>query len=170
MTWQPTKLTRRQLEERRLAGGRLLKQGKLSQAQIARQLGVSRAAVSQWAQQLHTGGLPRLYQRISAGRPAQLTPAQQHELVGQLKRGALAAGFSTDRWTLERIQQLIRLEFKVTYHPNYLSRLLRRLGWTPQYPLPRAKERDDELVEAWLRRDWPRIKKGTSNWRRNRLV
>ena len=170
MTWQPTKLTRRQLEERRLAGGRLLKQGKLSQAQIARQLGVSRAAVSQWAQQLHTGGMLRLYQRISAGRPAHLTSAQQHELVRQLKRGALAAGFSTDRWTLRRIQQLIRWEFKVTYHPNYLSRLLRQLGWTPQYPLPRAKERDDELVEAWLRQDWSRIKKGTSNWGGNRVV
>lgn len=96
--------------------------------------------------------------------------AQQQELVHQLKRGALAAGFSTDRWTLQRIQQLIRQKFKVTYHPNYLSRLLRKLGWTPQYPLPRAKEHDDELVEAWLRQDWPRIKKGASNWRRNRVV
>lgn len=159
MTWQPTKLTRIQLEERRLAGGRLLKQGRLSQAQIAQRLGVSRTAVSQWAQQMDTGGLPQLYQRISTGRPAQLTPGQQQELVRQLKRGALAAGFSTDRWTLQRIQQLIRREFQVTYHPNYLSRLLRKLGWTPQYPLPRAKECDDELVETWLRHDWPRIKK-----------
>jgi putative transposase len=170
MTWQPTKLTRTQLEERRLAGGRLLKRGKLSQAQIARQFNVSREAVRQWAQQLQAGGMPRLYQRISTGRPARLTPAQQRELMRQLKRGALAAGFSTDRWTLNRIQQLIRREFKVTYHPNYLSRLLRQLGWTPQYPLARAKERDDELVEAWLRQDWPRIKKGPSNWRRNRAV
>lgn len=170
MTWQPTKLTRIQLEERRLAGGRLLKQGKLSQARIARRLGVSRAAVSQWAQQMDTGGLPQLYQRISAGRPARLTLAQQQELVRQLKRGALAAGFSTDRWTLRRVRHLIRREFKVTYQANYLSRLLRKLGWTPQYPLPRAKERDDELVEAWLRQDWPRIKKGASNWCRNRVV
>ena len=170
MTWQPTKLTRIQLEERRLIGGRLLKQGQLSQAQIARRLGVSRAAVSQWAQQMDSGGLPQLYQRISTGRPAHLTPAQQHALVGQLQRGALAAGFATDRWTLQRIQQLIRQAVQGTYHPNYLSRWLRKLDWTPQYPLPRAKERDDELVKVWLRQDWPRIKKGPSNWRGNRVV
>ena len=41
MTWKPSYLTREQLEERRLAGGRLLKAGKLSQAEIARQVGVS---------------------------------------------------------------------------------------------------------------------------------
>ena len=170
MTWQPTKLTRIQLEERRLIGGRLLKQGQLSQAQIARRLGVSRAAVSQWAQQMDSGGLPQLYQRISTGRPAHLTPAQQHALVGQLQRGALAAGFATDRWTLQRIQQLIRRAFQVTYHPNYLSRLLRKLAWTPHYPLPGAKERDDDLVKILLSKDRPRKKKATSNRCGNRAV
>ncbi len=170
MTWHPTKLTRTQLEERRLVGGRLLKQGQLSQVQIARRLGVSRAAVSQWTRQMANGGLPQLHQRISTGRPAQLTSTQQQKLIRELKRGALAAGFTTDRWTLQRIQQLIKRKFKVKYHHHYLSRLLRNLGWTPQYPLPRAKERDDELVEAWLNQDWPRIKKGASNWRRNRAV
>lgn len=36
MTWKPTYLTREQMEKRRLEGGRLLKAGKLSQAEIAR--------------------------------------------------------------------------------------------------------------------------------------
>ena len=34
--WRPTHLTSEQMEERRLAGARLLRQGRLSQAQIAR--------------------------------------------------------------------------------------------------------------------------------------
>jgi hypothetical protein len=37
--------------------------------------------------------------------------------------------------------------------------LLKKLGWSPQYPAPRAVERNDKLVEAWLHHDWPRIKK-----------
>lgn len=45
MTWIPKQLTREQIEERRLAGGKLLKEGRLSKAQIAHKLGVSRAAV-----------------------------------------------------------------------------------------------------------------------------
>lgn len=170
MIWKPSKLTRVQMEERRLAGGRLLKKHKLSKAQIAHRLSVSRAAVSQWSQRLRTGGLRRLERRVSQGRPTRLTPSQKQTLVRHLKRGALVAGFPTERWTLSRIQRLIKCEFKVVYHPNYLSRLLRQLNWTPQYPMPRAKERDDQLVEAWLRADWPRIKKSTSKWRRNRAV
>ncbi len=87
-----------------------------------------------------------------------------------LDRGALACGFSTDRWTLERVRQLIQREFGVNYHPNYLNRLLRKLGFSPQKPLPQADEQEKELVEAWLRRDWPRIKKVSAARRRNRIL
>jgi biotin operon repressor len=47
MEWRPTCLTRDPMEERRLEAARLLRARKLSQAAIARQLGVSRMAVSQ---------------------------------------------------------------------------------------------------------------------------
>jgi DNA-binding CsgD family transcriptional regulator len=46
MTWQPKKLTREQMAERRMEGVRLLEAGSKSQAEIARILGVSEAAVS----------------------------------------------------------------------------------------------------------------------------
>ncbi len=45
------------------------------------------------------------------------------------------------------------------YHQNYISRLLHSLGWSVQKPETRAIERDEELIRAWPRRDWPRIKK-----------
>jgi transposase len=58
----------------------------------------------------------------------------------------------------------------VTYHRNYLNRLLRQLGFSLQKPLPQAIEQDQELVEAWLQQDWPRIKKVTAARRRNRVL
>jgi putative transposase len=169
MTWIPKQLTRKQIEERRLAGGKLLKEGRLSKAQIAHKLGVSRAAVTYWARRKRFGGLRRLQSRKSSGRPPKLTPQQQRTLLRYLKRGALRADFPTDRWTLRRIQHMIKKEFDRAYHPNYLSRFLRNLGWTPQLPVPRAAERDDRLVEAWLRRDWPRIKKSAAHRCRYRV-
>jgi transposase len=167
MTWKPTKLSREQLEERRLAGARLIRRGKVSLAAIARQLGVSREAVRNWAKQLEAGGLRRLRRREPTGRPPKLSPAQRRELKRLLKRGALAAGFASDRWSMRRVRQLIQQEFGIVYHPKYLNRLLRKLGWSPQVPLPRAVERDEALIRAWLKQDWPRIKKGAAQRRNN---
>jgi hypothetical protein len=42
---------------------------------------------------------------------------------------------------------------------DYLSTRLRDLDWTAQVPAVWAAERDEELIRAWLDRDWPRIKK-----------
>jgi biotin operon repressor len=47
--WRPTHLTSEQMEERRLAGATLLRQERLSQAQIDQRLGLSRASVCRWA-------------------------------------------------------------------------------------------------------------------------
>jgi len=169
MKWQPSHWTREQLEERRLAGGRLLKADKLSQAEIARHLGVSRATVSAWAKIVNTFGLRGLRQRQARGSSSKLTKAQKQTLKHLLDRGALASGFPTDRWTLERVRDVIQREFDVTYHPNYLNRLLDKLGFSPQKPLPQAVEQETALVRAWLKRDWPRIKKGAAARRNNRI-
>lgn len=159
MSWQPSALTREQMEERRLEGGRLLKAGKVTQSAIAAKLSVSRATVCVWNKELQDGGLRRLHRRATPGRPARLTRAQRQELLRRLKRGALESGFETDRWTLPRIQKMIENQFGVTYHENYLSRFLQKLNWSPQVPLPRARERDEALIRTWLAQDWPRIKK-----------
>jgi transposase len=169
MTWKPSYLTRDQLEERRLAGGHLLRAGPLSQAEIARQLNVSRAGVSVWAKTVDKAGLHGLRQRKAAGSQSKLTQAQKQKLKCLLDRGALACGFSTDRWTLECVAELIQHKFGVKYHPNYLNRLLAALGFSPQKPLARAAEQDEELVRAWLKQDWPRIKKGVATRRIDRV-
>lgn len=52
------------MEERRLEGGRLLQAGKRSQAEIARELGVSRATVSDRNQRLQAGGVRELRRRV----------------------------------------------------------------------------------------------------------
>jgi transposase len=170
MEWKPARLTREQMEERRLEAARLLRAGKQSQAQIARALGVSRMAVSQWAAHLKAGGVRQLRRRYGGGRPAKLSAAQKRQLKRALKRGARAAGFPTERWTLARVQQLIKREFGVSYHRNHLSWLLDQLDWSLQQPLPRAAERDEDVIRAWLTGDWPRIKKGAAAWRRRRVL
>ena len=169
MSWRPAKLTRVQLAERRQAGATMLLSGQWTQAAIARELGVSEAAVSKWKTKLETKGRHALDALPVPGRPAKLTPKQQRHLVRLLKRGARKAGFETERWTQQRIQQVIQREFGVHYHPNYISRLMHQWGWSVQKPETRALERDEDLIRAWLSQDWMRIKKSAAARRRDRV-
>jgi transposase len=100
-----------------------------------------------------------LHTRPIPGRPARLSIEQWQCVLAALKDGALKAGFDTDRWTLLRIRAVILVTFGVRYHAHYLARRLKALGWSAQQPAVYARERDDALVQAWLTRDWPLIKK-----------
>lgn len=165
MGWEPKRFTREQMEERRLAAMELLRRRKLSQAEIGRCLGVSREAVRKWARILDQKGKRGLRCRCVAGRPCRLTEPQQKQLKELLKAGALATGFSTERWTLRRVRQLIEDTFHVHYHFRSLGALLRQLGFSTQLPQPKASQGDEEAIRAWLRKDWPRIKKSAAHWK-----
>ena len=157
--WRPTHLTSEQREERRLAGATLLRQGRLSQAQIARKLGVSRASVCRWAATLAQEGPRGLEARPIPGRSPRLDEKAWVRLGRLLDRGAMAAGFATERWTLGRIAAVIERAFGVHDHPRYLERPLKAHGFSVQRPATRAKERDELVIAVWPKRDWVALKK-----------
>ena len=157
------------MAERRAEGVRLLEAGEMTQVEIGRHLGVTEAAVSKWKKQLVEEGPQALQARKASGRPPKLDEAAKAKLVKKLEEGAIAAGFPTEQWTQARVKQLIKREFDVVYHQNYISRLLDDLGWSVQKVDPRAMEQDEELVRAWLSRDLPRIKKSAAARRRDRV-
>jgi transposase len=157
--WMPPRLTPAQLEARRLRAAVWFREGTLTQAEIARRLGVSEAAVSKWRARWRHGGDAQLRGRPRGGQPSRLSEAQWQLLLRLLTRGALAAGFTTEQWTLKRIARVIERRFGVHYHPRSLAGPLHAHGWSAHRPAPRAKERNDAVVEAWLKRDWPALKK-----------
>jgi putative transposase len=157
--WRPAHLTPEQLEERRLAAARLLRQGRLSQAEIARQLGVSRASVCRWAATLAEQGRRGLAARPIPGRLPRLDEKAWAGLGRLLDRGAVAAGFASERWTLTRIAALIARAFGVRYHPRYLERPLKGHGFSVQRPATRARERDELVIAVWPKREWVALKK-----------
>src|ERR687885_581493 len=149
--WRPVRWTPAQLEERRLAAAALLRRGRLTQATIARRLGVSRASVCRWAAIVRRRGRHGLRARPKAGRPPGLDARAWARLSRLLARGAVAAGFETERWTLKRIAALIRREFGVRHHPRSLERPLEAHGFTAQRPATRAKGRGGAAFAAGRR-------------------
>ena len=106
MVWRPQALSREQREERRLHAGRFLMAGQLSQAEIGRQVGVSRMALSKWAKQLEQSGnsLAGLKNRPITGRRFSLTDARWQQVLQILAKGTLKDGWESARWTLSRIR------------------------------------------------------------------
>ena len=47
-----------------------------------------------------------------------------------------------------RVAKVIEEEFGVSSHKSHVSRLLKELGWTPQMPIARAIQRDEQEIGA----------------------
>lgn len=147
----------RNLERRRLRGGRLLLKG-VPQVEVARRLKVSRPTVHEWNGRLQRGGLQALRQGVR-GRPAAMDEAMRAALAESLARGARAQGYATELWTLPRVARLIDSLFGLQYSISQVSRILAAMGWSCQKPEKRALQRDEAAVRRWKARRWPALKK-----------
>ena len=146
------------LEARRLAAARLFSQGR-SQAEVARQLGVSRVSALRWFRAWQPQGRRGLRAAGRAGRKPRMDTSARKRLEAALLKGPTSWGFPTHLWTLERVAHVIWNVCGVRYHPGHVWRVLRSLGWSRQRPSRLAKERDERAIRRWVRREWPRIKK-----------
>jgi len=148
-------------EWRRLRAWELKQQG-WQQRAIARALGVTEGAVSQWVSRGRQGGSAALRHRPPPGPSSRLTPQQLGQVPVLLAQGAEAFGFRGDVWTARRVTELIRRQFGVQYHFNHVGNLLRQAGWSPQKPLRCATQRDEAAIEQWWTARWPALKRGRS--------
>jgi transposase len=74
-----------------------------------------------------------------------------------LWHGPESYGFRGDVWTCARVARVIEEEFGAHYHKDHVSRLLKELHWTPQVPIKRAIQRDEEAIERWRAEVWPEL-------------
>ncbi len=147
-----------ELERRRRRAIALLQQG-MAPVDVARHVGADRRSVRRWRADHERAGPAGVDAKPVPGRPPKLDPKRRAQLERLLLRGAEAAGFSTPLWTCPRVAAVVRREFGVRYHVDHVGRVLRALGWSPQKPERRARERDEAAIQRWVKVEWPRIKK-----------
>lgn len=147
------------LEARRLIAARLLGQGD-TLAKVAAAVGADISSVKRWKRDFAQGGDAALANRAHPGPAPRLPGADRRRLVAALANGADHWGFPTPEWSCPRVKVLIDRLFGVDYHVDYVGALLHQLGWSPQKPEYRARERDEDAIERWRRVEWPRLKKG----------
>ena len=149
-----------QLERRRMQAAKLLHRG-LSQAEVARRAQVSRESVRRWWNQMVIHGSTQGLRKAGrAGRKPHLQSAELDKLEAILRAGPEKAGFQNGLWTLDRIAQVIRDEFQVEYHSGHVWWILKKkLGWSCQRPVGRARERNEAAIRDWKENLWPALKK-----------
>jgi transposase len=134
-----------------------LKQRGWIQRDIAEAPDVSEVALSGWLARARDGGPEALRARAAPGRPPRLSPAQKRLIPEHLRHGPEAYGFRGQVWTCARVARIIEEEFGVRYHKDHVGRMLKGLRWTPQQPIKRATQRDDEAIQRWRDEVWPEL-------------
>lgn len=146
------------LEARRMRAAEMFRRG-ARQADVVRELGVSRETASQWYARWSSGGKRALRGAGRAGRLPRLDDKDLDRVQRALRKGPLANGFPTELWTLARVADVIESVTGVAYHPGHVWRILGQMGWSRQRPARRAVERDDEAIATWVADRWPKVKK-----------
>ena len=126
---------------------------------VAAFLGVHPETVGEWVRAHRVGGDAALAAKPHPGRKPFLTADQEKRVLGWLADPPTKHGFRTDLWTAKRVAHLIENRLGVKFHPHYLREWLAKRDYTPQKPARRARQRDQEAIDRWLKEDWPRIKK-----------
>jgi transposase len=120
---------------------------------------VGRSTIFGWLKARKESGPEALEVRKAPGREPKLTDRQLAQLrgwiVGQDPR---QLQFEFALWTREMVGELIKRRFGVEFTPQWVGKLLRRLGLSPQRPLVRAYEQDPERVARWREEEFPKIR------------
>lgn len=102
--------------------------------EAAREVDCSGSSVVRWRDTHKKGGSEALEPKPVPGRPKKLSDKKRRKLDALLGKGAIAFGYKTDSWTLERIATVIGKKFRVFYHPSQVWRILKQMGCSWQKP------------------------------------
>ena len=150
-----------QAEKRRIA--MTMREAGDSFTKIGQALGVHYMTVSMWWDRYQVGGLEALavrtrgpkvgvHRRLSARQEQAIQRAITDTTPDQLK-------LPFALWTRVAIAQLIQRKFQIVLPVRTMGHYLKRWGFTAQKPLKRAYEQRPEAIAAWLKTEYPRIKR-----------
>jgi len=153
------KLNREALADIRIKAVQRVEAGE-SPEDIIELLGFHRSCIYRWIAQYREGGPEALKKKTAAGKEPKLNGKQIQKLYQIItSKNPLQLDFEFALWTRAMIREVIREQFNVRLSDVSVGRLLRKLGMSPQKPLYRAYQRDEERVKAWKEKAYPEIKK-----------
>ena len=129
----------------------LLRKAGMTLRGISKAIGFSKSAIYDWLKRLAVGGLKRIRDTKSPGRPCRLSVRQKNRLRKDLGNNPGKSGFLRGSWTAKILACHIKNRFKVAYGASGALRLVKNLGFSVRYarPVPyncATPEKQDEYV------------------------
>jgi transposase len=153
------KLNHATLEELRMRGVRMVLKGASPEA-VGKTLGLNRTTIYDWLAAYTRDGWGALKAKPVSGRPPRLTDKQKKWVFDTVTlKNPMQFKFEFALWTRDMVAVLIANKFGIKLSRVSVGRLFAELGITPQKPLHQAIERDESLVQKWVKREYPKIKK-----------
>jgi len=153
------KLDHTTLEALRLRAVQSVQNGESPEV-VARTFRITSRTIYRWLAQYRRGGWGALKAKPLAGRPPKLDDKKLKWIYNTVtQKNPLQFQFQFALWTREMVAELIEEKYGIRLAANSVGRLLAQLGITSQKPLHRAIERDESLVQKWLKAEYPKIKK-----------
>jgi transposase len=128
--------------------------------EVARVMGISRAALYGWLALYRSGGWDALDAGKRGGRKPKLDGeaiSWVYETVTGNSPRQMNLPFAL--WTARLVAKVIEARFGIRLSRWSVSRLLRQLGLSPQKPLFRAYQQNPDLAEQWKQDVYPSIRK-----------
>ncbi|MFE2571854.1 transposase [Streptomyces mirabilis] len=142
----------------RMQAAELFEQG-VKPLEVAGRLRVSGKSAYQWYQLWREDGVQALASRGPSGSRCRLSPRCLEKLAVYLEQGPAAHGWVEDQvWTAARVATLIGRKFHVSYNVSGATRLMHRLGFSPQVPGRRVAERDEQAAQQLTEATWDEVK------------
>jgi putative transposase len=151
-------------KERMLLILNVIYQGKVSAAQVARDLHRSKAWASDWLKRYDKEGIEGLKTRPKSGRPSKLSEEIMYQIKKELKES------NNQGWrTTKQVEELIIKKSGIKYHYIHIYRILRKWGFKQKVPrkvhvnTASLEEKDDFKKSSprylWMRSSNSRNKK-----------
>jgi transposase len=127
-------------------------------SEVAKSLGFYRTSIYRWLRAHKKDGEEALRSRKAKGPTPKLNEKQKAQIAQwMVGKDPRQYGFDFGLWNRKLVGALIEEKFQVRVTLPTVGALLHSLGLTPQKPLRRAYERDEQAVEAWRQTEYPKL-------------